>query len=289
LRTRKRRGERKEKIMKTTMAALSLALVILGAAGCSPFTSYQTESVVPEHKIMIDGKSEDWVGSLYVAPGETISIGFLNDQQDLYVCMIAEDRATRAQIMTQGLTVWFDPQGGTQKVFGIRYPMGTPKGELPKPPDPLKEMEVPEDYKSVDLTRLEIIGGEKAKPQLMEASNVKGIEIKLVPSTGLLVYELKIPLLRTEEYPFAVGVNPGRAVGIGFESPEIDLSKLQKKEKEEKPEGGKNPPSEGRYGQGRRGGYGMRFPMLRGIKVWANVQLASGPSVRTPGGLTFER
>jgi hypothetical protein len=283
------RGDGKEKSMKTTMAALSLALVILVTTGCNPFTSYQTESLVPEHKIVIDGKTDDWVGALYVAPGETVSIGFLNDQQDLYVCMIAEDRATRAQIMTQGLTIWFDPQGGTQKIFGIKYPIGTPQGELPKPPDPLKEVEAPEDYRSVDLTRLEFIGGEKAKPQLMEASNVKGIEIKVVPSTGLFVYELRIPLLRTEEYPFAVGVNPGRTVGIGFESPEIDLSKLQKKEKEEKPKGGEKPPTERGYGPGRRGGMGMRYGMPRGLKVWAKVQLASGPSVRTPGGLSFER
>ena len=275
--------------MKTTMAALSLALMVLGTISCSPFMSYQTDSLLPGHKIVIDGKTDDWVGSLYVAPGQTVSIGFLNDQEDVYVCMIAEDRATRAQIMTQGLTIWFDPLGGTQKIFGIKYPLGTPQGELPKPPDPLKEGETPEDYRSVDLTRLEILGGEKAKPQLMEASNVKGIEIKVVPSSGLLVYELRIPLLRTEEYPFAVGINPGKVVGVGLESPEIDLNKLKKKETEQKPEGGKKPENEGGYGQGRRGAPGMRYGIPRGLKIWANVQLASAPGVSAPGGVSFER
>ena len=49
----------------------------------------ELESRWKEQEITIDGKSSDWLGSMYFFEGEDISVGFLNDESDLYVCLIA--------------------------------------------------------------------------------------------------------------------------------------------------------------------------------------------------------
>jgi hypothetical protein len=268
-----------------------LLLLMIGSTGCSSFMSFQTNSDLPKQKITIDGKTDDWVGELYVVPAETLNLGFLNDRENLYLCLVAEDRATRAQIMMQGLIVWFNPQGKKEKVFGIKYPVGIPPGDWPKQLGPGQGDEFIEDYLNKNLTQLEILGSEKEKvpPQKMEVSEAKGIEIKVVPSTGMLVYELKIPLQRTPDHPIAVGADPGQTVAVGFETPEINPKYLPKGMSEMPPGGGRRPPMGGGYGPGRMGGYGPRPGMLNTLKFWAIVQTASSSGQSPVKQLAFSR
>ena len=120
--------------MNPILKKVSLLLLLsLGLAGCSTFNTFLTDSRLPDHQIIIDGKSDDWRGELYIAENERVSLGFLNDQENLYVCLLAENNFTRNQIMMQGLTVWFDPQGGKKKALGIKFPLGMPAAERPMP------------------------------------------------------------------------------------------------------------------------------------------------------------
>src|SRR4051794_26735241 len=70
--------------------------------------------------ITIDARFEDWPGNLEPFGDKPVSVQFLNDGEFLYMRLTASDPATRMQIVRQGLTVWFDPAGGTKKRFGIR-------------------------------------------------------------------------------------------------------------------------------------------------------------------------
>lgn len=71
----------------------------------------------------------------------------------------------------------------------------------------------------------------------------------------MLVYELKIPLIPTEEYPYAIKTKAGDSMGIGLEAPKTDMSAMRD-----------------RMGGGMRGG-GRQMPSE--LKVLAVVQLAS--------------
>src|SRR5262249_302345 len=71
----------------------------------------------------IDGKFDDWPGNLEPFADKPLAVQFQNDSDYLYLRFSATDPATRQQIIRQGLTVWFDPGGGTKKHFGIRYPV----------------------------------------------------------------------------------------------------------------------------------------------------------------------
>ena len=107
------------------------AVLCAGFSACAAGV-YVMKSRVPEAEITIDGMTEDWKGLLYLLADEQVFVGFMNDQEYLYVCLVSGDSRRPSQLMREGLTVWFDPAGGTKKVLGIKYPapgLPAPRGE----------------------------------------------------------------------------------------------------------------------------------------------------------------
>ena len=262
----------------------SLLAAALGLTGCASLASYLIDSQKPEQQVIIDGQTDDWAGRLYIVENERVSLGLVNDRDNLYLCLLAEDDFTRAQIMMQGLTVWFDPQGGKKKTLGIKHPLGRPPGErrMPRPGDnPEKpEFETPPEELAAEL---EIIRPEHEEPQRMSIADAKGIELKAVPSSGLLVYELKIPLRLAEEHPIAVGAEPGKTIGLGFETGKLDPLDMPRQGPGGMPGGrGGLPPVGGRPGGVGIGGFGRGPGRLPGIRFWAEVKLDPGPGGSSP-------
>lgn len=267
--------------MNSISKKIVLLALALGLAGCRTFNTFSTESRPLDHQVIVDGKTEDWGGDLFVAEGERIELGFLNDRENLYVCLLTTDNFVRAQILMQGLTVWFDSKGGTNKVFGIKFPVGLPPGERKMPLGDNPEGPDLENLPKVPMTEMEIIRPEKEPAQKLNVAEARGIEVKVVPSSGLIVYELKIPLVKTEQHPIAVGVEPGKTIGIGFETPKFDPSQMPRRRGGGIPGGGR-PPMGGGAGQEGMGGYGRGFQLPEGLKMWAIVSLAQGQSGRQP-------
>jgi hypothetical protein len=256
-------------------------LLVLGLAGCSSYTTYATESLPRQEEIKIDGKTDDWLGFLSIIEDGSASVGFRNDGENLYVCLMVEEETLQAQVMRQGLTVWFDPKGGKAKSLGIRYPLGRPRGERPEEPPAEPGSPPSGDFSAEAMSALEILRSEKGEPQKMEIAEVPGIEIVAAPSRGLLVYELKIPLSQTELHLIAVGAQPGRTIGIGFETPKPDRSQMPGPPSGGMPGGGGQPPMGGMPGGGGGGRPGgspggrMMGEMPEGLKFWTLVQLSS--------------
>jgi hypothetical protein len=267
-------------VRRTGRAFLFLFLA-WGLTGCSSFRTFTTQSRVPDRQIVVDGRSDDWAGNLFVAKEEGVALGFLNDQEFLYICLRADRIPVRSQIIRSGLTVWFDAKGGNKKALGIKFPIGIRPDEWPMPRGEYGEDEEEPDIKKrgeEGSNELEIIRSDKDEPEKMEVAAVKGIEIKALPSRSGLVYELKIPLVRSDEYPIAVGAGPGATLGIGFETGKFDLNSMRRPGR--MPGTGGMPPMGGgmmRGGMGRMGGRGA-FPMPEDIKIWATVKLSSGES-----------
>jgi len=269
----------------------AVCFVFVAAAvltGCKTFNTYTAESRPVSRPIVIDGKTDDWQGDLYVVPGERLSIGFINDPDNLYVCLLTSDTFTRFQIMSQGLTVWFDPKGGKEKVFGIKFPLGPPAGQQPKITMSETGDPVFDEPPGTSMNEFEIVRSEKEPVQRMEFSQAKGLEIKVASSTGLIVYEMKIPIVQSGQDPVAVGSVPGKTVGIGFETGKVDISKMPRGNRGGMPGGGGagRPPM---GGGGASGGMGMRGGIPEGLKVWALVQLSTGASGRSSGVVSIVR
>ena len=252
---------------------MSLFLLV----GC---TTLKINSYWKDRDISIDGENSDWLGAVYYFEDNNISAGVLNDESFIYICMIAEHPPLRAQIMLQGLTFWFDPDGGKEKAFGIRFPLGRQDRlcrEMPMGPreEELDQEKIQEFFEK-SLTELEILGPRKDEKRRIQVKDLKGIEMAIDASGGLLVYELKVPLLHSEKHPYAVGAKAGDLIGIGIEVPKMDLSEMRKKMEERMP-GGMGTPGGRGGGMGRRlGGPGGRRPDISdGLKVWVAVELAS--------------
>lgn len=261
------------------MLILSLALSVL--IGCS---TLQLESTWKDRDITMDGKGGDWLGAKYYFEDSAISVGLINDDRYLYVSMMTENPMVRAQIMRQGLIVWLDPQGGKNKTFGIKYPLGRQgedqEGERMDPGDMMDEMTREEMMQKLQetMTELEVLGSDEEVLGRMDIEDVRGIEVKMRNAGGTFVYELKVPLASSEEYPFALGVEPGDFIGVGFLSPKLQMLRPSGMRGGGRMPGGGGgmPPGGGggMGGPGMDGGMGRLMP--RELKIWAKVQLASG-------------
>jgi hypothetical protein len=262
-------------------AVIILALLaMLGLGKCGSYNLYVMENLLPEAQIVVDGRTDDWRGALSMIEDGNASLGVTNDDRNLFVCLTAESRLLQAQILFRGLTVWFDPRAGTKKVVGIRYPLGAAEGRGEQP-EPEGFKSPPEGPLPGDTSILEIIGPQKKSSLRMAAADVEGVEVKLARSNGLLVYEIKVPLVRTAAQPFAVGAFPGQIIAVGLETGSPADRRIVRR-----PLGGL-PPMGGDAGYergARAGGYDMTPDVPKGLKLWARVQLtpASGNRLAAP-------
>jgi hypothetical protein len=267
---------------------LFFAASLLCLAGCR---ALELESGWRNKEIKIDGKNTEWHEVMIDLEKAGVFVGFLNDEANLYACLTVGSPILRANLLRQGLTVWFDPAGGRKKTFGLRFPIGRERnpdqerrGQGPEffGPDRYGRENGPDEegmqeYIEKALTELEILGPGKNEIERMPLAQAAGIEIKLVPSRGLTVYELKIPLVRSEQHPYAVGALPGQVVGLGIESARISFRRGMGMMGGAMPGGGLRPS----WGGGRGpGGFneGMMTDLPKELKLWAKLRLAQGPA-----------
>lgn len=272
--------------MKSISMRIILSVLLLELADCRTFSTFTMQSVAPPHPMEIDGRTEDWKGNLFLE-SEHLELGFLNDRDNLYVCLLTKDDFTRAEILSRGLTVWFDPKGGTHHVLGIEFPLGLPPDEQKLPLRETKEgPELENVPQNVPMTEMEILR-EKEPPRRLTLSEAKGIDVKVRPTSDAIVYELKIPLASSSEHPIAVGTEPGQRIGIGFESPRLEVKQKHPKRHEGRRQAGEK----GELGGGDEGGeageggeigeaggrgrseFGGPAETQEGLKVWAFVSL----------------
>jgi hypothetical protein len=265
-----------------TMKKIVSTLVLLLGIPLSAAQRPHIVSQLRDGAIVADGRFDDWYGSLQPLADHPLSVQILNDSDFLYLRLTASDAATRMQIVRLGFTVWFDPAGGTKKVFGIRYPAvergeaegpggfgGFGRGRGREPAAGEREAEAPGD-------RVDILGPGKDDARSLTRDHLSGVEVGIHAEQGLLQYELKVPLLRTGEHPYAIGTQPGRTIGLGLET-----GKMQQRRFGEERGGGYGGTGGrgggiGRHGggEGRRGEEGRGFQPPKPVKVWATVAIA---------------
>jgi hypothetical protein len=172
--------------------------------------------------------------SSYILNGEDVVVALQNDEQNLYLRIKATNTASQMK-MTSGLTVWLDADGKKKKEFGIQYPiprseMMPPgggkqggRGERPggEPPNMSGGFEKPGSFMGMGMPNkdsLIIIGPEKNKKHTLGIDNEYGITASITRENGPLIYDLTIPLERSDDNPYAVGFKPGKLIAIGIET-----------------------------------------------------------------------
>ena len=220
--------------MKRTVAIL-FVLASGAAVVAAERPHFDSHSV--DGPIRIDGNFDDWTGNaggLEPFGKDALAIQALNDGTFLYLRLSASDPGVRSQIVRRGLTIWFDPKGGTKKTFGIRYPVienpggddergayrgiggygghRRPTGEGGSPGAARDDSEQPPD-------RVDIVGPGKDDEVSLTREHLQGVDVAFTTVQGVLQYELKVPLARSSDLPYAVGAAPSATIGIGLETP----------------------------------------------------------------------
>jgi len=266
-----------KRIFSNRLSALSSILIafLFLLVGCGN-SNLELNSNWRDREITVDGKNTEWLGTMLFFEEDNISVGLLNDENFFYICMIAEDQFIRTQVMRQGFTLWFDPDGGKEKTFGIKYPVGMQASGLPRGMiRDEQSMERSSQAPRRPMIELEILGPGKDELKKMPIEEAKGIDIHVEFSSGMLVYELKVPLIQSEQHPYAIGAEAGGSVGIGLE-----MSKMERPDMRGEISGGRGIGGPaggirgGAEGRGMPGG-GGRSQVQKPLKIWAVVQLAS--------------
>ncbi|MCX6169302.1 MAG: hypothetical protein NTX65_08180 [Ignavibacteriales bacterium] len=247
--------------------ALFLIIIILG--GCS--AGVQMNSSRSEKEIKIDGDPSEWSKEIEPIKDKKFSLGFKNDDKFLYLCLTTNDRSKLLLMARGGFIIWFVPESGDKNEFGIRYPMALDQSE--EPPVPEMNREGMQGEKQGDLlakminkmileqNEFQIVDKEKFPLTAFPILSNEGIEVKLGYHSNQFVYELKIPLQKNSQFPFAVETLPGGKVKIKFETEEFKFENTR----------GNRNMSEGETRQprggagGRRGGSGGNAGMRQGM------------------------
>ena len=177
----------------------------------------------PDGEIHIDAQVTDWSGALSPVDGEQFTLGVLNDKDNLYVALISHDQPVIRQIIMRGLTFWFDPDGGSEKTIGLRFPMGFLGEDGPRMR--ANSAAGPERMKRAferSTSHLEIVQGEDV--WRYPAGGLPNVGVHAALEYGTLTLELRIPLGSNRH--FDLGAPIGNTLGLGLETPPLNLNDL---------------------------------------------------------------
>jgi len=235
--------------------------------------------------IVIDGDDEEWREVQIFPKGERIALGIINNDSDLYISFRTSDQSAIMQALSRGFTIWFDPKGGKKETFGVKYPIGVGiqgrRGLMRNRSQSRTEMENRIKELLFIQSGIQIMGPEKEQVAQLPLINDKGIMINTSYSKGQFVYELKVPIKKTATHVYAINVDPGSIIGIGFKTGKFDRETMRGKMMSRgggKPGGGMRPGG-GMGGSGRGGSMGMRGggmgpQMSESLEIWTKVTLA---------------
>jgi hypothetical protein len=255
-----------------------LFVFLLYTPGCG---SEDLKSQAKDRDIAVDGEIRDWQGMLQFLEDANLSYGLANDDQSMYIVLVVGDRQVRRQIMMSGLYLWFDPDGGKNKRFGLRYPIGlqddvSDMKEMLRQQDPSRFL----DAFHTSTKEMMVIGAHDSDWRRAGTRDVGGIEAAAGADENKLVLEFRVPVTNDGQYGYGIGTIAGSVIGLGLETPEIDLGDMSEQMRADG--GGRGGGGRGGLGGGGKGGRGggMRPPggerpeVPDPIKVWTAVELA---------------
>ena len=211
-------GNTHQKLSVLSVPILSLVFLfglalLAGCSGALELTSRWTN-----HELKIDGTGGEWKDATTLIAGPQVQVGIKNDKDNLYVCLITTNRMTQVQMLALGTTVWFDTEGQKNKTFGIQFPVsGLLQGRR------FPSQQNPEELKRLieaAQRQFEVVGPGQGERHRMADKQDRGIDVHLGYADGALTYELKVPLQKSSDHPYAVGADPLKPMTIGLETGE---------------------------------------------------------------------
>ena len=204
------------RIILSCMPIIGCSLLMIQGCG----SSVELASYHRDREIVVDGDQHDWNGIPVYVDKSGVAVAVSNDESYLYLCLSTSDRGVEREIMIAGLTVWFDPSGGSDQKLGVRFPLGRPPsaGAMAMPEEGVESSAMAALFVGGEM---ELLGPGKDERFMTPITSEKEVLVRVNASAGKLVYEMRIPLKSTPGHPFALDVSLGSPVGVGFEAPKI--------------------------------------------------------------------
>jgi len=199
--------------------------------GCVDLT---LQSAWKDHEIVFDGNVSAWQNTM--VKEKNVAFGAFNDDENLYLCLSITDKVTKAQTMglfKQDFYVWVDTGTGMQskrlRNFGLRFTNGSVFMD--------EDMLIKTRYLQVHA--FQVVADEMMSHLTIQVmrdyypvaslSEAKGIDsgVWVFKDGRQLVYELKVPLVKSAEHPYAIGASPGAPVYVGIETTPINVALLE--------------------------------------------------------------
>jgi hypothetical protein len=270
---RPRNVHRKRSVLSNLVLPFILFSALTTFAGCG--STLELTSRWTSHELKVDGSGEEWKDATTLIPGPQVLVGIKNDKDNLYVCLITTNRMTQAQMLALGTTMWFDTEGQKNKTFGIQFPVaGLLQGRR------FPSQQNPEDLKRLieaAQRQFEVVGPGQGERHRMADKQDRGIDVHLGYTGGVLTYELKIPLHKNSDHPYAVSADLLKPLTIGLETGEYSDAMRAQMSGPTRTSGGSGG---GGGGRGGRGGGGQSASGLGGdapepLKHWLVVHLTA--------------
>lgn len=293
--------DRKTQLRNTPIITAVLVATLLwgGCAGQKEVACYWRG-----HGVVADGIDKEWPESpQYYDKDRRITVRVINSDEILSLTVATGSRSLQRHLQMAGLTVWFDPEGGNEQIFGLHLPAANmrPKGPPPggPPGDGGLGTRIPHNQTAENFTakpgqrppvligtisEMEITYSDTTGPLRMKMDEVRrtGIDVgRTQTDEGRLVYEFNIHF---NAAPSLEQLKPGMVLGIGIlaastnsqtggppgpsdvhRAPTLSLGGMGG------PGGGPGGPGTITNGPGRGGG------RPESLEIWLKVRLAGPP------------
>ncbi len=204
---------------------LVAAALLFNLAGPVSAKKLELNSRAVDAGVEIDGNLADWQDGMIFIKRESLFLGVANDGEYVYVALQSRNTETNRSIVINGLIVWFDPDKSKDRL-GIQFPMGLANTGRMDGGVPARSAREFEEKFRASLATFLALGPRRGDSEELLVENRFGIEIASHYAGGDLVYELKVPMRRSEGQPHAVGAAPGDVVRLTLETPDIDVEAL---------------------------------------------------------------
>lgn len=244
------------------MKRLNLIIVIislfLSACGSNSYLSK-----IPQSKMIIDGKLNDWSDDLKYIEDDKAAIGVKNDQEFLYLCYTTAERNKIMLIFTSGFTVWLKPENS--KTLGFQFPVRShdePSGNFRTRKRSVFNSALLIKKYLKNHNEFLILNDDNFPLYGAKLSGNTGYSLGLGYQSGKFIYELKIPFKTFSDKHIPIVKIPNKKLEIVFESGELESLLL----------GSRSSFPGGRGG--RRGGLGAAGPRGGNFNIPEKIEIS---------------
>lgn len=205
--------------MKNRKIFLLVCLSVLTTLeGCSSTPELISST---NNNITIDGKADDWSSNLKYLSDEKVAIGVSNDNQYFYLCLTTNDLGSVMPMFAEGFVVWLNNEKNDGSI-GIKYPLHNIVNEasIMINPDRFQEKGRGMMLKKFieDQTEIRILNKDNFPVTAIPVADSSGLTAKIGYDNDQFVYELRVPITKSDKNKYYLSSAPGEKILVKFET-----------------------------------------------------------------------